>query len=179
MTGQHNRNDVSRMTRSRGRTMRRRTTGYALRAAAARPIERLEGRLLMATHVWSGVLSSTWSDPGNWSAGGAPSAAESDVVLEFPASPATLSLNNDIVGLNVNSISFADMYTMNGRALTVASSLDVGGGTSVSVSSDMTLGADVVMNVAASGMLTIAGAVSGTGGIYKDGFGSLALERWQ
>ena len=39
----------------------------------------------------------------------------------------------------------------------------------------MTLTSDVVMNVAASGTLSIAGTLSGTGGVYKDGPGTLAL----
>jgi autotransporter-associated beta strand protein len=166
------------MFRSHSRKPRRATAGVlraASAAAAARPVEQLEGRLLMATHVWSGAASSTWSDPGNWSAGGAPSASESDVVLQFPAAPATLSLNNDIIGLTVDSMSFADMYTMNGQVLTVAGMLDVSGGPSVTVSSDMILTSNVVMNVAASGTFTIAGALSGTGGVYKDGPGTLAL----
>src|SRR5204863_8578449 len=77
--------------------------------------------------------------------------------------------------LAVESASFTGMYTMNGRTLTVTSSLSVAGDTSVSLSSDVILTSDVVMDVGPSATFIIAGAVSGSGGIYKDGAGTLAL----
>src|SRR5262249_35849413 len=61
----------------------------------------LEDRLAPAIHIWSGAdvaNNPAWSNPGNWSVGGAPSANETDVQILFPAglTGSALHSNNDI-----------------------------------------------------------------------------------
>src|SRR5262245_12896576 len=45
--------------------------------------EPLEDRLAPALHIWSGAVSSLWSDARNWSQGGSPY-GDPDALLGFP-----------------------------------------------------------------------------------------------
>ena len=79
--------------------------------------ESLEERLALATHVWTGAISSLWSNSGNWT-GGSPG-GDSQAVLSFP-SAANLVNNNDLVGLKVAAIDFAaGNYVLSGNPITL------------------------------------------------------------
>src|SRR5712691_2176067 len=76
------------------------------------------------THVWSGTQGGLWSNPANWSSGGAPSAFEAaPVVIQFPATPsAEREMTNDLVNLRVDVLAFFGgnylMYSESEIALT-------------------------------------------------------------
>jgi hypothetical protein len=83
--------------------------------------------LLAASHTWSGAspANGNWSTAANWSAGGAPVNGESSVTLDFPAVAARKAgMVNDLTGLNVTSISFADTaYSVGGNAINMAGAI--------------------------------------------------------
>ena len=160
-------------------------------------LEELETRLAPATHTWSGAGGNTlWSNPGNWSSGGIPSAASPLDDVIFPASvPAAQRIaQNDIPNLVLNSLQInASTYT-----LSEANALDFVtlGSPTVSGSGTVLVGpgaaGDVIsMNlqlagptanqqfftVNSSASLTISGQISGTTGsqLTKEGTGTLAL----
>ncbi len=74
--------------------------------------EQLEHRVLLtaATITWTGgsAASDNWSDPANWDLGRAPIDGDS---LIFPAGANQLASNDDMPGLNVNSITFGGPFT--------------------------------------------------------------------
>src|SRR6266851_2674095 len=83
-------------------------------------IEALEYRLAPATHTWTGAADTLWSNNANLMEG-APTSAEMNIVLVFPAvsGPSTSSAN-DISGLTVQSITFTGSgYTISGSAITL------------------------------------------------------------
>ncbi|MBL8111843.1 MAG: hypothetical protein JNK60_03080, partial [Acidobacteria bacterium] len=85
--------------------------------------------LAAASHTWSGATNGNWSVAGNWSAGGAPAAAEANVVLIFPAGAMNKTMNVDVNVLNINSIEFQDSgYVLNGNALPMSGSITTNGG---------------------------------------------------
>jgi autotransporter-associated beta strand protein len=145
-------------------------------------VERLETRLVPATHTWTGATSGLWSVGANWT-GGSP-AGDPNAVLVFPGGAANLANTNDLVSLTIQSITFSgsDDYTLGGNALTLN-----GGG--ISLTSGATTGTDMIsLPIAlgasqtwtmtnASRTLQVGGVISGaaTAGLTKDGMGVLVL----
>src|SRR5262249_11131469 len=90
-------------TRSQSRVSkdcRSRRTGKSPR----RPqLEILEDRLVPTVHAWTGALSNLWSNGGNWT-NGVPSAADSNLQLQFPPGAQHTSNVNDILNLSPQSI---------------------------------------------------------------------------
>jgi hypothetical protein len=104
-------------------------------------IERMESRLLLAAHTWTGAADAFWSNPANW-IGGSPSPSETNVTLDFPANAVITSMNNNVVGLSIQSVTFEKSYSLAGNGLTLASSIQTGG-FSINWSVPITLASDV------------------------------------
>lgn len=127
---------------------------------------------------YTGGVTGTWSDGGNWSGGSAPSAAGSTVNLPQQASPVTITLTSpQTVGtLNLSS---SNGYTLNGSGtltlsgsatinstagahtisapLSVATSLEVNlaSAASVNITSDMTYSVGATLIKSGGGTLTV------------------------
>src|SRR4030095_16971007 len=61
-----------------------------------------------ATHIWSGAQDGYWSNPANWSSGGAPSTSEAaPVIVQFPPdASARRQTTNNVVNLKLNALAF-------------------------------------------------------------------------
>lgn len=156
-------------------------------------LEELENRVTPATHIWTGAGADTnWSTAANWK-GGLPSAATPLDDLVFPAlssAAISLSTNNDIPGLVVNSISISGSgYTLAGDDITLGNPSASGSGTILVgagaagevISLNLQLGGPTnsqqFFTVNATADLTISGHLSGTTGsrLSKEGPGTLTL----
>ncbi|HVT80417.1 MAG TPA: autotransporter-associated beta strand repeat-containing protein [Phycisphaerae bacterium] len=99
-------------------------------------LEALEGRILFAVHEWTGLgANSLWTTSGNWTNGSPATDASGDIDLVFHSnlsSPQRLVMQNDIVGLAVDSITFdassgtnatggtsTQGYTINGNGIII------------------------------------------------------------
>lgn len=130
-----------------------------------------------ASHTWSGAspVDGNWSTAANWSAGGPPVNLEHDVVLLFPAAMGRMAtMNNDLTGLVVASMTFADTaYAVGGSTISLGGTVSVTGGVSYGA---VALNFDVVLtgtsslqptNVTSSGdsyELALYGTLSGAAG---------------
>jgi len=92
-----------------------------------------------ATRTWTGANSIYWSDPGNWSPAGIPTATDS---LAFNSSPAmgTATFNDLPAGTAVGPLlRLGSALTINGNALTLMGDVDTG----INLTMPLTLGASV------------------------------------
>ncbi len=72
-----------------------------------------------ATDTWTGSSGLNWSAPANWTGGNAP--PQSGDALIFNTTPGSSTLNNDLSGLAVDSITFTGSgFTLNGHALLIS-----------------------------------------------------------
>jgi autotransporter-associated beta strand protein len=93
-------------------------------------LEILESRIAPAVHTWTGAgTDALWSNAANWTGGSPAADGYGDVDLVFPTNAAQLVVQNDIVSLVVDSITFsaaggtsANGYTINGNAFTINTS---------------------------------------------------------
>src|SRR5258706_7775338 len=70
-----------------------------------------------ANHVWSGAVDGTWSNPANWSSGGAPGMGEPSLTLAFPLNPVTYVTTNDVGSIALSGLTISDNgYTIGGAA---------------------------------------------------------------
>jgi fibronectin-binding autotransporter adhesin len=150
-----------------------------------------------ASCSWDGSSDNTWSDPSNWSAGcSGPGGIPGDTDdLTFPGGASNTDMENDIVGLDLNSMTFQSEfgYTLTGNGLGIASTIseDPGdfGFSSTALDVDITLTDDVrflsTMSLVVtgdvdlngnelsmempSGQVRIQGDISGNGGLLGDG----------
>jgi autotransporter-associated beta strand protein len=147
-----------------------------------------------ATRRWDGSSSALWSDTANWEGDVAPVSGDD---LVFPAGALNPTNQNDIVGLQINSVVFEGDYTITGQPI----ALDAGG-LALNASCNVTWGLETTLSavqtwaIPGSSSLTrsgrvdlnnqeltfdIAGSVSGSGDIVgtapivKVGVGSLTL----
>ncbi len=135
---------------------------------------------------WDGSASNLWSNPANWSTNVIPQAGDN---LVFPAGAANYSNQNDL-GENYwfNSITFYDSgYTLSGNTIImgqgqttnavilpgITDAVSSGGNT---ISLPIRLDATRLITVTnSSETLTISGAITGVGGLSKEGLGDLVL----
>jgi Ca2+-binding RTX toxin-like protein len=141
-------------------------------------IERLEGRVLLAAHTWTGAGDGQhWSDPNNWAAG-APAAAEANLTLDFPADAQAVSTTNDVSGLSAQAITFEGAYNVSGNDLALAGSIATGGfavnwAAPITLAADATLGSGGTQGNPAS--FTISGPIDGTGNVTIPGGASVTF----
>lgn len=139
-----------------------------------------------STVNWDGSASANWSDGANWSTNAIPQAGDN---LVFPASVSNKSNTNDLgENYRFNSITFNDSgYTLSGNTIIlgqgqgtnalilpgITDAVASGGNT---IALPIRLDATRLITVSNSGeTLTISGAITGVGGISKEGVGTLVL----
>jgi autotransporter-associated beta strand protein len=146
---------------------------------------------LAGSHTWSGAINGNWSNPGNWSFGGAPSVTEvSPVTLQFPPGAVRYNTTNDIGGwiffltVDYMNVTGNNYLFAGGNQQTPALSLSgySGGlepnlkctGTNIVFDTSLTLylGATSYVQVAASAQLNLEGFIEGPGGLTFNGTGS-------
>src|SRR6478736_6915302 len=81
-------------------------------------MEFLEDRTAPATLTWTGAASTNWSDAGNWTGGGVPSAANNVLNFTAGASVVKYTANNDIAGLTGITINITDASSAGDFAIT-------------------------------------------------------------
>lgn len=119
---------------------------YAHRPASAVP----------AVRTWQGGSGANWSAAGNWTPNGTPQAGEQ---LVFPAT-APLTTNNDMTGLDLDSLVFGDNYAVTGNALTLDTGITVTAGSPSLGLAGITLsGTATTLDVASGSTLTFTGPI--------------------
>jgi len=134
----------------------------------------LSSRAAAATHTWNGAAGNLWSLPSSWT-GGAPSAAEPNVVLVFPAETANRNMTNDIPNLTIQSISLADSYQVSGppHVLTLTGGISTTQGSSSTWAAQLMLTQDQTWTLA--GNLVVDAPMHGTATLTKRGTADLFL----
>jgi autotransporter-associated beta strand protein len=149
-------------------------TGLCLSAAAG-------------THTWTGGgTNGLWSNTANWS-GGVPG-NETPLHLVFPANAARKTMTNNLAGLDVDSVRFEggtwNVYGTGAdpslalRALTGGVPYNIGvtsGSVTFTFGVPLALTANNVFFQNAGATLTVAGWLSGSGGVTKRGNGDMYL----
>jgi autotransporter-associated beta strand protein len=130
--------------------------------------EPLEDRLTPTTYTWTGgAATPNWNNAGNWSSsvGGFPT---NGADLVFGPGTTQLSLNNNLTGLVVNSITFSSPgYTLAGNAITLDGAINVGpnlGGEAIGLAMKLTPPTSALQQtftVNSASTLSITGAISG------------------
>lgn len=125
--------------------------------------------MLLAAHVWTGRGDGQhWSDPLNWNAA-APSPGESNVSLDFPADSNSLTLDNDVNGLTLQSVTFGGQYTVTGTSVNLAGSIEPGGlavvwAAPITLTSDAVFGGGTTQSSSPADFV-VSGAIGGTGNV--------------
>ena len=174
-----------RTARVRGTPVKRRCWLSAFRPT----LEVLEARLAPAAHTWSGSAGDLWSNPANWSIGGAPQAGEADIQLVFLDNGPENGVNhpsylatNDLGAVEVLSIRIEGNHTY-----TIGSTdpITVVGTPGISVlnssaahilnTSLATPGNGMSIGVTLNSTVTLNGTLQGTGAFNKTDQGTLVL----
>jgi hypothetical protein len=133
--------------------------------------------------TWTGTDSTSWNDGGNWtgvcSGAGVPGDTDS---LIFPVGGLNRVTNNNLTGLNLNSLTFQTDYTVGGSAFTVSNGMSgtaattMNAGVTLDGTGDQTWtftgagltsngGIVLAQNLDLSGVYSIVGTISGTGNL--------------
>jgi autotransporter-associated beta strand protein len=131
-----------------------------------------------ATRTWTGTTNGLWSNPSNW--GGTAPVTGDDLV--FPSGASNLSNTNDLTENTIfNSITFTGSgYTLSGNRIILGQGLAgitdsvASGGNTIALDIRVDATRDIVVSNTAES-LTISGRISGTGGLNKEGTGTLVL----
>src|SRR5262245_5088012 len=168
----------------------RRASGQARRPrSVSLAVETLEGRVVPATDIWTGLGANVnWDNPANWSIG-VPNNGD-DVVFAAGVPIPSKTNTNNITGLTLNSITFADSgYTLNGQTLNLGTAAANTGFVIANLgATNNTINFNIQMSGAAgnrqfftvgttSAVLTVNGQLQGSTGVEfsKDGPGTLIL----
>ncbi|MCB1225221.1 MAG: autotransporter-associated beta strand repeat-containing protein [Verrucomicrobiales bacterium] len=136
---------------------------------------------LHAQATWTGATSADWSVGTNWSGTPPVSSGTSDLIFTGTTNPIT---NNDLTSLTASSILFDNsstggVFTLGGNALTLGGNITTLGATGTpthTISLDLILNGDRVLNTALDNNLLISGVISGSGfGLTKQGDGQVTL----
>ena len=159
-----------------GRDRRTGRRGPFVRRGLRPEIEGLEGRIVLATDIWTGAVSGSWMTAGNWSGGVAPSPNDD---LVFPATAANLTNTNDFPGgTTFNSITIQGAgYNLSGNTLNLNTGITTSYTTGTSTDAiDTVLTAIVApITVNKGGTLDVSGVLSGAAGVNLTGGGILDL----
>jgi fibronectin-binding autotransporter adhesin len=82
-------------------------------------IEKLEDRLAPANVNWTGALSTSWNDPGNWSPNQIPANGDTLIFNTATAGLVNFTANNDIAGLTGLTINIVDADAVAARDFTL------------------------------------------------------------
>jgi autotransporter-associated beta strand protein len=144
-------------------------------------LERLEERIALSTHTWTGAVSSLWSVAGNW-IGGTP-AGDTAADLQFPASGVSrFTSTDDLPGQTpISSIQFAGSgFTVNAAAgNSIGLTFDI---TNMNATGTNTVSSPVALmqsfaslSTSGSSTLVLGGAISGSTGLFVQGTGEVVL----
>ncbi|MCI0684641.1 MAG: CSLREA domain-containing protein [Gemmataceae bacterium] len=142
-------------------------------AATGSTSEFSNARLVAPQKVWTGAVSPKWSGAANWG-GTAPNAG--DHLVFGPGAPLD-TINDFAPGTAFASLSFTGgNYTVGGNRI------NLGDGGITVLDGAVTLGVDFIITpicppvvTAAASQLTLAGVLSGPGGLHKDGAGTVIV----
>lgn len=147
---------------------------------------------------WNGSADDTWSNASNWDAGcsgggGVPGNTDD---LTFPASTSNTSMNLDIAGLTLNSLTFGgDLFSLSGNDFSLAAGLSLADTGYLTINNNITLTSDqeftsvealhINGNIARTGQLLtlntsndiqLHGNLTGTGDLDIQGTGRVILD---
>jgi autotransporter-associated beta strand protein len=164
-------------------TSSHKTSTLRNRSARLLPLTLLVGAALLigprnhaAVYNWSGAGSTgNWNESANWGYAGVPNNGDT---LIFPARQPGQANTNNIPNLSVSQIRFVGAgggYALWGNSFTLTNSIEATNTAGANtINNAITLGASPVMvNVGSATSLTLAGALGGTGGLAKNGAGTL------
>ncbi|MEO7099134.1 MAG: family 43 glycosylhydrolase [Luteolibacter sp.] len=128
------------------------------------------------TRTWEGNIDSNLATAANWKAAGTPVPGDS-LIFDSPGSSG-ITLTNDLpAGLSVGNITFgpkASAYTLVGNGFTLGGDLINNSTKLQTINLDMSLSSARTMN-AATGNISLDGAIRGAFGLTKIGAGTLTL----
>jgi T5SS/PEP-CTERM-associated repeat protein len=132
--------------------------------------------------TWTGTLSGSWNNPGNWAPTGVP-ASTADTQLTFGATPNAVMTNDIPGGLIVNRLTFftpGPTFTLGGNLLDFrTSSSSVPAQILLNSASGFTITAPLTLTngltVSGVGTLALNGPVGGSGGLTYSGSAVLSL----
>jgi autotransporter-associated beta strand protein len=158
---QMNREGCQRTTINKGYEMNKKRTGRFI--ALALLLAGLCSTAQAANRIWNGGTDANWATTNNWSA------AIAGHTAVFTNLGAFTTLNNDITGLTLAGITFANnsyAYTINGNTITLGGNIAVNTNAQV-INLPMTLNADRTATVKENATLTLGGPISGAFGLTK------------
>ena len=143
--------------------------------------------VLPNTFTWKNAVTGDWSDASMWlndanvAAAPAP-AGQADYTLNFTPAGTYTATDNLNDGFLLNKLNFSGAVTLagtNGLTLTnngaTLPTINQNSASAVTVNPPLSLAADLTAGGSSTGQVDLAGVISGTGGLAKNGTGTLKL----